>query len=342
MKVFAHHLYEYRKGLRNLILHTTLAANREQIEARLLKHGVDYVIYALGNGRIDVFFGADECVEAIRRIGKSCLTDYTPEEDFMLGIMLGYNRLAQCRRYLLRRQGHARPALPDGRRPGVWREPAPVAAPAPAARAGFTLIELLIVLGILGALAALLLSTMSVNRTETLDNSIVQKELADIQAAFQQFEADCVLNEDDYELVSRYGLAVLMQYGCLPSGDNWSFGASWHADRGKGWRGPYMAEEARREIDLGESGISTAGQAPVAGGAEVPVVCTPYADGNNDGHFYRVVPELDGDGQIEQLWVVFPGDSGLTTGIPDVNSSDPAVREAFEQYPYKRRLLLRN
>ncbi|MDZ7616855.1 MAG: hypothetical protein U1E05_07625, partial [Patescibacteria group bacterium] len=179
----------------------------------------------------------------------------------------------------------------------------------------------------------LLLTTLSVNRTETLDSSIVQKELADIQAAFQRLDADCVLKEDDYELVSRHGLAVLMQPGLLPA---------WEAERNRGWRGPYMAEEARRTVDLGGSSISTTGQAPVAGGQEVPVVCTPYVKGGNDGHFYRVVPQLDGDGAIEQLWVVFPGDSGLMTGVPDVNSSDPAEKDAFEQYPYKRRLLLRN
>ncbi len=333
MKVFAHHLYEYRKGLRNLILHTTLAQHRPQIEARLVKHGVDYVVYPLSNGRINVFFGAEECVEVIRRIGKDRLNDYTLEEDFMLGIMLGYDRLVQCRRYLLRHERQH--DLPLGARHGVWPPPAP--APAgpptpPAVRAGFTLIELLIVIGLLGALATLLLSTYSVNRTETLNDSIVQKELADIQAAFQRLEADCVLREEDYALVSRHGLAVLTTPGLLPS---------WDADRNRGWRGPYIVAEASRQINLGGSGISTVGQAPVAGGQEVSVVCTPQAKGGNDGHFYRVAPELDG-GRIEQLWVVFPGDSGMMTGVPDVNSSDPAERDAFEQYPYKRRLLLRN
>lgn len=153
MKVFSDHLFEYRKGLRNLILHTTLAANRAPIEARLEKHGVDYVVYPLSNGRINVFFGAGECVETVRVIGKACLTDYSPEEDFVLGIMLGYDRLAQCRRYLVRREGHARPKLPEGRQPGVWRESAPVRA----IRAGFTPIALLIVLGVLAAVASLLL-----------------------------------------------------------------------------------------------------------------------------------------------------------------------------------------
>ena len=32
MEVLVHHIYEYEKGLRNLILHTTSATNREKIE----------------------------------------------------------------------------------------------------------------------------------------------------------------------------------------------------------------------------------------------------------------------------------------------------------------------
>ena len=100
MKVFQHHLYEYRKGLRNLILHTILADCRSRVEARLTKEGIAYEIYALSNGHMNVFFGAVECVNVIRAIGKSQLKDYTVQEDFILGIMLGYDRLLQCRRYL--------------------------------------------------------------------------------------------------------------------------------------------------------------------------------------------------------------------------------------------------
>ncbi len=47
-----------------------------------------------------MFFGAPECLEIVRRIGKFDLSRYTPEEDFILGIMLGYGRRQQCTRYL--------------------------------------------------------------------------------------------------------------------------------------------------------------------------------------------------------------------------------------------------
>ncbi len=100
MTVFQHHIYEYRKGLRNLVLHTMPASQLKDIEDCLCRKGIDFVAYPLGATRVNVFFGAGDCVEVIRRIGKPSLSEYSPEEDFILGTMLGYDKLQQCRRYL--------------------------------------------------------------------------------------------------------------------------------------------------------------------------------------------------------------------------------------------------
>ena len=100
MRVFNHHLYEYRKGLRNLILHTMLDIHQPEVEEKLKRDQIAYQIYPLTNGRINVFFGADECVDVVKAIDKARLSEWTPQEDFILGIMLGYDRLKQCRRYL--------------------------------------------------------------------------------------------------------------------------------------------------------------------------------------------------------------------------------------------------
>ena len=100
MEVFIHHIYEYQKGIRNLILHTTDKSNIEIIKEKLNAENIDYIIYPLGKQRINVFFGAKECVEVIKNINKVSLTAYTPEEDFILGIMLGYDRRRQCERFL--------------------------------------------------------------------------------------------------------------------------------------------------------------------------------------------------------------------------------------------------
>jgi hypothetical protein len=100
MSIFQHHIYEFKKGLRNLVLYTGPAEYRRSIETRLSKSGIDYLIYPLGKARINVFFGHAVCVEVVRRMGCENLADLSDEHDFMLGIMLGYDRIKQCERYL--------------------------------------------------------------------------------------------------------------------------------------------------------------------------------------------------------------------------------------------------
>jgi hypothetical protein len=102
MKVFLHHIYEFKKGLRNLVLFTERVKERPFIEANLKKCGIEYAIFPLGKSRINVYFGHSACVDIVRRIGFDNLSSMSPEHDFMLGIMLGYNRIMQCERYLAR------------------------------------------------------------------------------------------------------------------------------------------------------------------------------------------------------------------------------------------------
>lgn len=104
MQVFSHHLYEYKKGLRNMVLHTIGKEHLETVIRRLDVADIAYEIYPVGKTeRVNVFFGDSASISVIRRIGKPNLNDYTPEEDFMLGIMLGYERKQQCKRYLEQR-----------------------------------------------------------------------------------------------------------------------------------------------------------------------------------------------------------------------------------------------
>jgi len=103
MQVFVHHLYEYKKGLRNLILHTTDISNESAIIARLKKCKIEFLIQYVGTKKMNVFFGADDCVQVISNFIDKSLSDLSAEEDFILGIMLGYDRLRQCERYLKRK-----------------------------------------------------------------------------------------------------------------------------------------------------------------------------------------------------------------------------------------------
>lgn len=99
LKVFYHHIYEYKKGIRNLILTTEKAEYKNSIENRLNRENIDYVIHDIPNNKINVYFGAKECVNVVKTFN-SKLNELTPEQDFMLGIMLGYDRVKQCERYM--------------------------------------------------------------------------------------------------------------------------------------------------------------------------------------------------------------------------------------------------
>ena len=99
LKVFYHHIYEYKKGIRNLILTTEKAEYKNSIENRLKRENIDYVIHDISSNKINVYFGAKECVDVVKTFN-SKLNELTPEQDFMLGIMLGYDRVKQCERYM--------------------------------------------------------------------------------------------------------------------------------------------------------------------------------------------------------------------------------------------------
>lgn len=100
MKVFLHHIYEYKKGIRNLVLHTLDAKYRVEAETKLQHQGIDYLIQEVSEHKINIFFGNKECVEVVKAFGNKKLNLFTAEEDFMLGIMLGYDRVKQCSRFL--------------------------------------------------------------------------------------------------------------------------------------------------------------------------------------------------------------------------------------------------
>lgn len=100
MQVFVHHIYEYEKGIRNLILHTVNKSSLDFVITKLSKRNIAYKIYKIKNEKYNVFFGDPACISVIEKIGKSNLFEYTAEEDFILGIMLGYDRKKQCERFL--------------------------------------------------------------------------------------------------------------------------------------------------------------------------------------------------------------------------------------------------
>ncbi len=104
MEVFTHHIQEYSKGLRALVLYTTKASNRDAIEKRLSRERIDYYIQKVNGTKINVFFGNPICVSVIKQMNITSLSNLTAEEDFILGTMLGYDRVKQCEWYLRRKR----------------------------------------------------------------------------------------------------------------------------------------------------------------------------------------------------------------------------------------------
>ncbi len=103
MQIFLHHIYEFKKGLRNLVLHTMSKEEQYLAENLLNKKGIYYKIQNINERKINVFFGKTQCVKIVESFGNKSLTAITDEQDFILGIMLGYDRTQQCDRYIKRK-----------------------------------------------------------------------------------------------------------------------------------------------------------------------------------------------------------------------------------------------
>lgn len=100
MSLFEHQLYEYKKGVRPMVLLTLAAEEKGAVLSRLDSMKVSYLTVPLGVDRVNLFFGDPTCIEVMRKIGKTSLTQLSPEEDFILGTLLGYDVNQQCQRYL--------------------------------------------------------------------------------------------------------------------------------------------------------------------------------------------------------------------------------------------------
>ena len=103
MKVLMNHIYEYKKGVRRMVLFTCNRRYEQYATRRLDSQGINYLVQPVGRQNVNIYFGRRECLEAIRLLVTHPLSELTPEEDFILGAMLGYDICAQCERYCERK-----------------------------------------------------------------------------------------------------------------------------------------------------------------------------------------------------------------------------------------------
>lgn len=105
LQVFNHHIYEFKKGVREMVLCTLSGSYEDKVKAKLERDSISYMIQKQRNGNINVFFGKEECLVVVNTLcGNKTLDQLTPEEDFMLGVLLGYSVCEQCRRYCKKRK----------------------------------------------------------------------------------------------------------------------------------------------------------------------------------------------------------------------------------------------
>ena len=100
MQVLKHHVYEYKKGIRNMVLHTMKKTEKDKAIQFLNNRKVHFWIFEVNETKINIFLGNPDCIEIVKSFQTESLNELTPEQDFMLGIMLGYSRAQQYKRYL--------------------------------------------------------------------------------------------------------------------------------------------------------------------------------------------------------------------------------------------------
>ena len=101
------YLYELKKGVRPLFLLTMSTPEAELVQKRLDKEGVAHHRHRVSDTKVNMFFGQPWGIAMVRAIVTGPLNGLTPEQDFILGTLLGYDREQQCRRYLTRSVRHA-------------------------------------------------------------------------------------------------------------------------------------------------------------------------------------------------------------------------------------------
>ncbi|MDC7241376.1 MAG: DUF2023 family protein [Spirochaetales bacterium] len=104
MQVFIHHIYELKKGLRRLVLHTCLTEEIPFVEAKLSKDNISYLLHPVSANKVNVFFGEKVCIEVLKKFSTLKLHRITDQEDFILGTLLGYDLKLQCSRFLEKRE----------------------------------------------------------------------------------------------------------------------------------------------------------------------------------------------------------------------------------------------
>ncbi len=103
IRVLSEQIYLYKKGVRQLVLYTLPRCYEELAKSKLRNQGIDYLVQRVGDRVINLYFGRRACLDTICHLVDRPLSELSPEEDFMLGALLGYDLTMQCERYAKRK-----------------------------------------------------------------------------------------------------------------------------------------------------------------------------------------------------------------------------------------------
>jgi hypothetical protein len=104
MMVLSHLIYEIRKGVRKLALITVTMEQHKTVIKRIQKAGIAYSLLQSSKQQVNIVFGSQECLTVIESFGEQNLCRLSAEQDFILGVFLGYDLHQQCQRYLYQKQ----------------------------------------------------------------------------------------------------------------------------------------------------------------------------------------------------------------------------------------------
>jgi len=102
MRIFNTYLYEVLKGTKPLALITFESSLLDKAAAKLQKEGLEYFVQNLPNSKVNLFFGAKECIKVVEKFLNKPLCALSSYEDFILGVILGYDIKLQCKRLIQR------------------------------------------------------------------------------------------------------------------------------------------------------------------------------------------------------------------------------------------------
>lgn len=105
MELFSNLIYEYKKGMRDLAMYTCKKEDYYLYVEHLHKNKIEFVMNDIGNNKVNLFFGNPDCLKILNQFSSDKLDELNANEDFILGIMLGYSRNEQYERLLKKKSG---------------------------------------------------------------------------------------------------------------------------------------------------------------------------------------------------------------------------------------------